>query len=389
MAEYKNPLDGWLAELPEGTELSRRAWLEVKYTAADGGEETDISEDIGQYLLSFSCTDNLSDTADDIVLTLEDRAQLWLEDWYPEGEGNLLDIAIHTYNRIALHDSQDSTARLEGGESVFHVGKFEIDEIEITGFPSTVQIKGVSVLGDTSLRGTKKNQTWEDISVWKCAADICERNGLALFWDCAENPNLDHVEQADESDLEFMQKICHDHGMSLKISTEQVIIFDDAKYETQDPVVTVYKPGVRAELDGKTMPLRWVTDYGFRAKTRDTYWKCHVKYQKGKDKETIEGEFSDPGKEKGRVLYVREQVENVAEAEKLAKKKLREANKEQVTGHFATIGNTNLAAGQVVKMGNFGHFSGNYLAVKASHEIDGGSGSFVTRVEARRCLDGY
>ena len=164
MAEYRNPLDGWLSELPEGTELSRRAWLEVKYTPA-GGEEQDISEDISQYLLSFSYTDNLSDAADDIALTLEDRAQLWTGDWYPEGEGNLIDVTIHTFNRIALQDYRDSTVRLEGGESVFHVGKFEIDEIEITGYPSTVQIKGVSVLGDSSLRGTKKNQTWEEISV--------------------------------------------------------------------------------------------------------------------------------------------------------------------------------------------------------------------------------
>ena len=43
MAEYKNPLDGWLKELPEKAELSRRAWLEIKYTPAGEDEETDIS----------------------------------------------------------------------------------------------------------------------------------------------------------------------------------------------------------------------------------------------------------------------------------------------------------------------------------------------------------
>jgi hypothetical protein len=58
-----------------------------------------------------------------MTLTLEDRAQLWLEDWFPEGEGNLMDITIHTYNRITLDE----------GEATFHVGQFEIDEIEITG----------------------------------------------------------------------------------------------------------------------------------------------------------------------------------------------------------------------------------------------------------------
>ena len=365
MAEYKNPLDEWLKELPSGSDLSRRAWLEIKYTPAGETEEKDISEDVSKYIISMSYTDNLSDAADDVTITLEDRAQLWMEDWFPEGEGNMLDITIHTYNCITLKD----------GETIFHAGKFEIDEVEIVGFPSTVQIKGVSIVGASTLRGTRRNQTWEKISVWKCAVDVCERNNLSLIWDCAENPNLDHVEQADESDLAFLLKICKDNGMSLKIMAEQIVIFDDEKYEAQEPSITVYKPGVKAELDDK-----------MRAKTRDTYGSCHVKYQKGKKKEVIEGAYTIPGKEKGRVLFVREQVENTAEAERLAKKKLREANKEEVTGGFSTIGNTNFAAGTTLLLKNFGKFDGKYLVTKVSHSV---TTSYTTSVDIRRCLDGY
>lgn len=376
MADYKNPLDGWLAEKPEGAELSRRAWLEIKYTPAGSTEEKDISEDISKYFLSMTFTDNLSESTDDVSLELEDRAGIWQEDWFPEGEGNMLDVTIHTYNRITLQD----------GETIFFAGKFEIDEIEANGFPSTVTIKAVSVIGDSTLRGTRKNQTWEKISVWKCAADICERNGLTLLWDCEENPNLDHVEQSDQSDLEFLLKVCKDNGMALKITPEQIIIFDEVKYEKGEPVITVYKPGVLAELNENTMPLRWLLDYKFRFKTRDTYWKCQVKYQKGKEKTLIEGEFADPNKEKGRILFVRDQVEDTAEANKLAKKKLREANKEQVTGTFTTIGNHNFAAGQIIEMKNFGKFDGRYLAVKVTHTVNE---QYVTSIDIRRCLDGY
>lgn len=376
MTEYKNPLDDWLKELPSGSDLSRRAWLEIKYIPVGETEGKDISEDVSKYLISMSYTDNLSDAADDVTLTLEDRAQLWMEDWFPEGEGNMLDITIHTYN----------SGTLCNGEAVFAVGKFEIDEVEVVGFPSTVQIKGVSVTGASSLRGTQRNQTWEKISVWKCAADICERNNLSLIWDCEENPNLDHVEQADESDLSFLQKICKDNGMSLKIMAEKIAIFDDAKYEAQDPIITVYKPGTKVALDDKTMPLHWLTSYNMRAKTRDTYGSCRVKYQKGEKKEVIEGSFTIPGREKGRVLFVREQVENTAEAERLAKKKLREANKEEVTGSFATIGNTALAAGTTIELKNFGKFDGKYLMTKVSHNV---AANYTTSVDIRRCLNGY
>ena len=254
MVEYKNPLDKWRTGVPDGSALSRRTWLEIKYIAAGSKEENDISEDISKYFISMSYNDNLSDTADDISIELEDRAQIWLKDWFPEGEGNMLNITLHTYNRTTLQD----------GETIFKVGKFEIDEIEAVGYPSTVRIKGISIIGNSSLRGTRKNKTWEKISVWKAAADICEQNGLKLMWECAENPNLDHVEQADQSDLEFLLKICKDHGMSLKIMAEQIVIFDDAKFEQADPVITVYKPGAKAELDDAGC---WTTVSGQKRET--------------------------------------------------------------------------------------------------------------------------
>ena len=103
-------------------------------------------------------------------------------------------------------------------------------------------------------------------------------------------------------------------------------------------------------------------------------------------KEVIEGVYTIPGKEKGRVLFVREQVENTAEAERLAKKKLREANKEEVTGSFATIGNTNFAAGMTILLKNFGKFDGKYIVTKVSHSVEA---SYTTSVDIRRCLDGY
>ena len=105
-----------------------------------------------------------------------------------------------------------------------------------------------------------------------------------------------------------------------------------------------------------------------------------------KDKELIEGEFAAPNKEKGRILLVREQVENQAEAERLAKKKLREANKEEMTGEFTTVGNHNVAAGQVIELKNFGKFDGNYLVTKVNHEI---REDYTTKIYVRRCLDGY
>ena len=63
------------------------------------------------------------------------------------------------------------------------VGEFEVDEIEINGMPTTVQIKAVNAIADTSLRGIKQNQSWDNISLYKIANDIAWRNGMSLDYE--------------------------------------------------------------------------------------------------------------------------------------------------------------------------------------------------------------
>ena len=370
-------LSEWQSTLPPSGHLARRCWLEIKYIPADTKEAVDISEDISRYFLSMDYSEAMSGEADDLTITLEDRIQIWLESWLPEDEGNMLDVTVHILNRISLSD----------GETVVHLGKFELDELTIEGMPSTVKLKGVSIIGEGSLRSERKNQTWEKITLRKIASDIAARNKLKLLFDSDEDPEQDHIEQADQSDLEFLNKLCKSNGLSLKVTPDQLIIFDDYKYETKEAMITVFKPGIEAS-GGKDIWLRWLENYTFRNKTRDTYTSCEVKTQKGKKKEVIEGKFVDPnGKKGGRVLKISHQVKDEAEAQRLAKKKLREKNKEKTTGSFSTIGNFNLSAGVTIDLKNFGKFDGKYIIVKVNHTIS--SNDFKTGVEIRKCLNGY
>lgn len=366
-------LSHWLGGVTPGTKLSRRAWLEIFYTPKGETEAKDISEDVSKYFLSLSYSDNMSGRVDDVTLTLEDRGQLWSSSWFPT-QGSQIAFVVHTYNWRNLSD----------GEKTLDLGKYEIDEIEVTGMPSTVQIKAVSVSVENTLRGAKRNRTWEEISIWKCASDICSDNSVGLFWDCSQNPNIDHIEQSDQSDLDFLQKITKDAGLSLKVQKEQVIVFDEEAYEAKDPTMLFVKPGTTA--DAKIDTVKRLTGYSFKAKTRDIYKACHVKYQKSEDKELIETTFMAPDKTDGKTLEISEQVDTVAEAERLAKKKLREANQDEITGAMSMPGNFDIYAGQTVQIANFGAFDGKYIITKVSSSI---GSTFTTTVEMRRCLNGY
>ena len=358
--------------------IGRRAWLIVTYNGKD------ISESLAQYVLSFSYTDNLTGQVDDISIALEDRAELWEADWMPE-RGATLDITICTYNWSDLYSEEQD----------LQLGKFEIDELEVSSAPNVVTIKAVaiSISDDSTLRSTLRSHTWENISVQKAANDIAWQNGMKLQWYCDDNPNIDKLEQNDESDLDVLQKICDDAGFALKVTTDTIIIFDVEKFEKEDVYAEYYHPGTTilniVENQPKPVQTDALLNYSFKAKIRDVYKKCHVKYAKDKDKSVIESTFIAPDKKEkeGATLEVHQQVSSQAEADRLAKKKLREKNCEEFTGSFSSDGNMGLCAGETIEMLGFGNFSGKYIITQAKHDIS--SSGFTSSVEIRKCLDGY
>jgi phage protein D len=347
---------------------ARRISAIIKYN------NKDISVDISKYLKSISYTDNLSGEADDLQITLEDKAGLWQSTWIPE-KGALLDVMLQQKYWQTLSELPQS----------LRLGLFEIDEITSSGYPSEVQIKAVSVPDNNTLRGTERSRSWEKAKLQVIANDIASAAGMSLFWDTEENPVLDRAEQTEQSDLSFLYAICKDKGLALKISDKKIIIFDEAKYEAEKAKITIVKPGTVYKKESGMKYLFVGTGYSLRTKIRDIYAACRVSYQQGSSKSNIEATYTVAGK-KGKTLQVNEQVESVAESLNLAKKRLREKNKDEVTGSLNMLGNFVLLSGVTVNLLGFGAFDGKYLITRASHDI--GSG-YTTNIDVRRCLNGY
>ena len=341
---------------------ARRCLVIIKYN------DKDISTDLQQYLKNVSYTDNMSGEADDLQLTLEDKAGLWQSVWMPE-KGATLDVSVKLINWQGI------------GEQVVRFGLFEIDEITSSGMPSEVQIKAVSVPDNNNLRGAERTRSWEKAELERIANDIATEAGLTLYYDVKEyNPVIDRAEQTEQSDLSFLYKLCADHGLALKICDKQVIIFDEADYEAAEAVALVPKP--KASYSASSLKvLDMLKSYSLRSKVRDVYRSCHVKYQDSSTKQKIEATFTAPDKQIGKTL-----VDSIADAERLAKKKLREKNSDEVTGSLSFLGNPELAAAVNIQLRGFGAFDGKYIITKAQHDIGDG---YTTSIDVRRCLDGY
>lgn len=337
--------------------IARHARVKIQY------DTSDISESLAPFLKTFSFSDAATDEADDISITLEDRDELWESEWFPS-KGSMLTVSIILSGWGAVEEME------------IPLGKFEIDEIEVSGLPHECQIKAVSVPNNNSLRGICRNKAWENIKLSAIATEIASNAGLDTYLNIKDDSEIERVEQKEESDLALMKRLANEKSCGVRVSDTQLDVYYIPDLDAADPVAAIAKTGGH------------VVSYRFRTKTRDTYKGAHVRYENTKDGVLVEYTFNDPDKADGKILEIHNQVKDVAEAEKLAKSQLRDKNKDEVTGSISlTPSDTVLLAGVTVTLAGFHAFDGKYLVEKTSHQIN--NSGYSCSIDVRRCLNGY
>lgn len=321
-----------------------------------------VTGDISNFIRSVSCEVVMDGETDTCQLEMEDRKRLFIGDWMPK-KGDK--IKIEFWRESWQGDGQITT---------LDFGDFEIDEVTYEYPPAVIKVKGNSVPSNSELRQVDESKSWENVKLSRIAQDIADAAGVELFYDASEDPEIKRAEQAESSRLAFLKKLCADNGLALKFFDYLLIIFGEEKYEQQEPV---------SVLD---YDLSVIKRFSATATLTEVYKAAEVKYKDGKTDELYTGRFDDPTKTDGKILKINQKVSDKAEAEKLAKKKLREKNKKENTLSLTVVGRFDYMAGSVVELKNHGYFSGRYIIERATHKI--GSGYEVS-LELRKCLQGY
>lgn len=333
---------------------ARQAWLNLYYIGVN------ISDDLAPHLKGWSYTDNMSGQADDLQINLEDRLGLWTSDWFPD-KGSVLMATISTKD-----DNRTES---------FGVGVFEIDELE-AGDPSTVTIKALAIPeGSGSLRSQEKNKAWENISLNGVASDVASSNKMGIFFDSAYDPFFDRIEQVEQTDLVFLKQLCDDAGLSLKVGEGKIIIFDDVKYEQQEPITIIER---------SKFPR-----ISYQAKTtlNGVYSACTVEYTDASKKETLKYTFAPSGAPAtGKVLRINQRVNSIEQAELLAKRSLRRENAKETDFSLTLPGDTRFLAALTVIIKGWGVFDGKYIITQAVHSQQG---KYEVKLQLRKCLEGY
>ena len=333
-------------------------------------EGADISEDINKNLLSLTYTDNEEDKTDDLQICIDDREGYWLGSWLDsETASKGAEISA-----VIIQKNWEST----GQDQVLDCGTFEVDTVDGSGPPTKVNIKGGSIPYKSSARTQKKTKAWEKINLSAIASEIAGNNGMSCMFESADDPFYDRKEQMEESDITFLQRLCKDAGISLKVTANKIVLFDELDYEQKGTVMTIKKGEAN------------VLGYSFSTSLHNSaFSSCHVSYTDPKTGKTIDYTYKPKDADKsGQVLEVNEKVKDKSEAQKLAKKRLRQKNKNEFKASFNLSGDTRLVAGVTVETSGYGAFDGKYIIETATHTISK-SGGYKTDISLRKVLEGY
>lgn len=370
---------------------------ETKLTLLFTESKTDATNDVMPDLLSFSYDDREADQADEISLTVKDEKGKWAGSWKPDG-------------------GETIRAYIKGSTCPkFFCGKFYVDSMRVSGSPRVCEIRAVSIPLKAPIRRRLVTKAWENYTLKGILKEIAAKAEIYFYFEVEEDPEYDRLDQKEESDLAFLSRLCQDAGLSIKVTDDTIVIFDQSRYEKM-------KPACEVEL-GVSDVLSW----DFQTTQSDTYKSCVVSWRdiKKKQRKSAGGYNLDLGKpsdkppakynidlEKiddsnasknpavntyvyvdpdadanGQEYKLKRRVTSRAEAERVAKATLRRLNLRSVTGSMTLVGDTRLVAGIVIEVKGFGSFDGNFFIESASHSMS--ESGYVTTINVRRVNNKY
>ena len=347
--------------------LARRTLCEISF---DG---VDITKSIRPYLLSCTYTDEEEDNADDLQIKLQDRDGIWMEQW-------LIDAVNAAASGNLKIDAVFVRENWSGGgwDMVLPCGLFELDSVDASGPPNALTIKATALPYSGDARQTKKTKAWEAYYLSGIANEISSKAGMTCMYESMKDPYYDRAEQYKCSDIDFLSKLCHNSGVSLKVTNNIIVLFDQQTYEAKDEALEIVKGG------GSYIK------YKLAMGSADTqYASCRVSYVNPENGSCIEGTANADGEDakSGQVLEITAKVSSVAEAQELAAKSLRDHNKFERTASFTMPGDPRLVSGVTVRLKGWGGWDHKYIISQAKHSLSGSG--YTTQITLRRTLEGY
>lgn len=310
--------------------------------------KADITDLINGRLLSLSITDEVGVVSDTLTLELDDRDCAF--EIPPRGAE--LEVAL-------------------GYKELYPMGRFIMDEVESKCPPQTLTLTARATnaaLNEIGAIKTLRSYSWEKYTLVGIIQTIARRYGLkeSIAAEYAQI-RIDHIDQADESDSAFIQRLASDYGASVKIAGGKLLFIEPLSGKFPD---------------GTPLPEIEITDissYRMRITDRGKYEKIVAKYY---DFDTAEEKQITVGA--GNPAFtLRDTYTNADRARAAAKAKLRETTTGTHTLSLDIVGNPLIGAESLISVSGIRTDACGLWVVKSARHTLSGSG-YKTQIEATR-----
>lgn len=324
-----------------------------KYTVLYNNKN--ITADISKYMLSLTYNDKTEGESDEIEIEVEDVDLRWQNGWYPEKGAKLT---------VTIEDLK--------------CGVFEIDEINLSGPPDVVTIRGMATGIVNTLR-TKKSDAHEKKTLKQIAEKVASKNSMTIQ---GEIPDItfDRVTQNQETDLAFLKRVSQDYGVLFAVR-ENVITFTSIySLEKRNNSFSIDKTELsRYSIVDKADGMIKTASVKSKNAKKNEPVSTNLEFEKYKNEQ---GYTSDnPVNQDSGVTHSK--AENKQQAEAKAKAIMHLSATNQQEGNLEFQGTTLAIAGNNFQVTGLGKLSGRYHIKSSSHKIDKSTG-YTVSVEIKR-----
>lgn len=312
-----------------------------------------VTEQIKERLIRLSITDEIGFVSDTITIVIDNH------DDQVEVPARGVELEIYLGYDV---------------DALVKMGKFMVDEVELSGPPNQISITARS--SDTFEKNklgslvSPKSRSWHDINFSNVVAVIAKENKLSpLVSPRLEGIIVDHIDQTEESDLAFLNRIAQTLDSYVKPTNGKLIVA---------PIGVAVSP----KKEEKPMPTTKldVTDinsWRLRIAERNKISSVEVKYH-DKKRGIVDTVRSGKGKP---CFCVPHTYASATTAMRIAKSKLAALIRGVYELELTTSGNPAICAESIIKISNLTQaINGEWIIKSATHELSGSG--YITQINA-------
>ncbi|UVJ45554.1 contractile injection system protein, VgrG/Pvc8 family [Pseudomonas sp. LS1212] len=290
----------------------------------------------------------------DITALINDRLLMLRTSDKPGMESDEFELRIDDRDQAVALPSRGAHIEVflgQKGHALARLGRYTVDEVELSGPPDTLVIRGKA----SDMRGsgkTTRSGSWEGVPLQEIVSNLAARNGWQPV--CPVTTKVPRVDQLNESDFNFITRLAKQYDCTAKVADGKLLVMPRQGGQSASGKA----------LGTVTITRQDVSRYQFRLGDKTTHKAVQAKHQ---DKKTGALKVVELGNDESPdglppVHTDRHIYPNKSAAEQAAKARLAAFNRSTAGVRLEMPGRTDLFAERMINAQGFkGGLDGEYL----------------------------